>query len=356
MYQIQPSTDPYFRLIAQSIAREFPTNFHGHAIDVVEVLTAEILGTKQQRHGPRPSPESLVAIRNVIRNNVREERPIPFLVPWGSLKPNWTSIDLAELWALKMLQCLRGRVAAHYPPGVVFNLRVEDASAPNIFFDKQEQTRIASNIYSDDFEQLIKVLELHEMIVPVRETSIVTETFFTAEAEHILPFMLSYLSLPDEAGTAFTRLQELGWRGTIPPLMKQFYLELYVRLYPDDTDDQKLYRLARYLSGSLARKRLGMSGVPQRWDLGHIELSFMPIVPGTEQFFGRRVYYRTLPSAITRNHIPPWRAKGFVVITGEDEVRQRLASFNEPQEYNPNTVTLVNGDKEVTVQADYIVA
>lgn len=104
LYQINSCDDPYSSLIATAIAREFPSQCVPSALQLVDLISSEIFGTKQQRYGPKPSPEVQVAIRDIIRDRVRLELPIPFLVPWGSEKPNGGGPDLAEICALKVMR------------------------------------------------------------------------------------------------------------------------------------------------------------------------------------------------------------------------------------------------------------
>jgi len=360
MYQIQPCDDPYSQLIANAVAREFPTQCVANNLVLVDRITNEILGTKQQRYGPKPSPESLVQIRDVIRHWTALELPIPFVVPWGSEKPDGGGIDLAEMWAMKMLRCLDHRIRSHYREGAVFHIRVEDVSAPHLFYDRADQAREDARYYSNAFEALLAILEMGPVIQSVRESRFCTEERFNSEADSLLSIMEGYVEIPGSDWSA-AQLADRGWKGNLSEETKMFYLRQFEKLYPYDNEQKRVHRLARYFAGSLARKRLGLTGVSPAWNGIYLDLSFMASAPGTEASFGRRVYYRTLPCSVTSNHMPPWRSKGYILIDGDDEAKPKLASFNEPQEYNKNTVTLVNealvhGLKSVTVQADYIVA
>lgn len=361
MYEIKPcQNDPYSRLIANSLAQEFPSQCVADSAVLVDLITSEIMGTKQQRRGPRPSPESLVAMRDVIRRNTEMKWPIPFVVPWGSEKPDGGGIDLAELWALKTLQCLNHRVMGHYSPGLEFHIRVEDVSAPHLFYDRMDQAREEAARYSDAFEAVVAILELGPAIEIVRESRHISEEKFNAEADMIVPAMQAVLMNPENTN-AKTDLAGFGWRGIPSEELKQFYFRQFDKLYPNDDPGQRLHRLARYFSASLARKRLDLTGASPAWEGKFVELAFYASPPGTQTHFARRVYYRTLPCAITSNHMAPWRSKGYMLIEDDDDATPKLASFNEPQNYNKNTVTLVNdalvhGPRSVTVQADYIVA
>jgi hypothetical protein len=51
----------------------------------------------------------------------------------------------------------------------------------------------------------------------------------------------------------------------------------------------------------------------------------------------------------------PWRAKGYLAITNENEVTPKLASFQEDLVYNQREIVLVANDgTQVTVKTDYV--
>ena len=151
---------PYASLLCQFIQMAFPQRMGQDAPNIVDVIEAEFLGTKQTRYGPKPKPESLVMIREVIRECVAAYRPIPIVVPWGSEKPDGSSIDIAELIALRQLGDLAKRIQAHYAPGTQINVRIEDASAPHLFFWKIHQARKEAAKYTSDMRKLVAMAEI----------------------------------------------------------------------------------------------------------------------------------------------------------------------------------------------------
>lgn len=348
-------TDPYSAVIGRFVSQQFPRKLCGSNPNLIDLLTEEILGTKQHRYGPKPSPESIVAMRDIIRHYIAANRPIPFLVPWGSEKPNGTGIDIAELAGLKVMYSLYDRVSNHYAPGIRFNIRIEDASAPHLF-DDREKARRDAKLYTDGFVNLIKALELDSFIRAVPESTLITEETYNQMADQILPDMHRALQLLQdnkdyEAGLI---LNGIGWKGAISPDMLAYYLTQYSKLYPTRTVDQHIYTLAKYFAGSVARYRLKMRGDEQEWEGKYLDFSFVPPIPGTENYFARRVYYRTLPLNYTSNHIAPWRGKGYLTISNNNEVIPKIASFFEDREYTKHCLRLKHNDIEVKVEADYI--
>jgi len=355
MYSITTNqSDPYGVLISNYIKSEFPIFLQRTDSALLDLLTTAIVGTGQTRFGPTPSPESLVAIRQVIAHHLTQQTPIPFLVGWGSEKPDGSPLDVAELFGFKMLKCLSERIKNFYIPGIVVNVRVEDASAPHLFFDRQEQARLDASHYTQAMVKLAKVLSLDHIIRVIPESTLVSEAAFNKEADSILPAMHAHIMEP-ASQEALNNLKALGWSGAISQETRDYYLGRYARNYPQNTAEQNAYILARYFSGSLARRKLGTTGVSKSWGGQNLEISFWQPTPGiATDLFPRRLYYRTLPSGITNNHIPPWRAKGFFKIG--DKVKASLTSFNSTEfEFNPYSVTLSNSVASQTLRADYVV-
>lgn len=354
MKTVSCSSDPYSGLITQFIHSEFPRKDITSKNTLIDLLVEEILASGAVRYGPRPPAEVQVNLKHMVERWVKEGRPIPFLVPWGSIKPHFGGVDIAELSGLKTLQCLNDRISRHYGPGTEMNLRIEDISGFYMFAWMGEHTRPAIQEYSTGLEQLIKALDLR-FINPMPESRLVTEEKFGAEADSISGPMLSHLK--GEHG-AFAKIKELGWTGSISPEMITFYKERYATHYPDIPDGQRLELLASYLSQALARVRLGVRGGSPLWGKLHGEVAFVPSAPGTLQHFGHRVVYRTIPESMTRNHMPAWRAKGYLRIRNNNSVRPALASQKEANalELNECHIVISNGDVTIRVQSDYVIA
>ena len=346
-------TEPYSQEIALFIKREFP--MLANKGDTLELLTDAIVASGQIRFGPKPSPESLVAIREVITHWTSKGEPIPFLIGWGSEKPDGSGIDIAELMAMKTLNCLQHRVQQYYAPGVRFSIRVEDASAPHLFFDRQEQARIEAAHYTAGFVQLSRVLGINDFVKVTPESSMISEDTFNRKADEVLPVMEGHVNEPHNELYRATLFNH-GWKVPLSTDTIGYYLDRYAKLYPDKDQKARNHLLARYFAGALARHALGITGACKEWGGKFLELSFVAPTPGIGVHRAlRRIYYRTMPCSITSNHMPAWRAKGFLKINGS--VTASLTSFNNHElSFNPHHVTLTDGSTSQEVQADYVVA
>jgi len=353
-YDIETSfDDPYSPLIRQFLISEFPNiNKISHS-ERLDLVTDAIISSGQVRYGPRPSPESIVAIRNVISSSMTEFRPIPFLVPWGSEKPDGSGVDVAELMALKTLKCLQDRVQPYYSGGIQAVVRLEDVSAPHLFYERAEQARKDAALYTAGFENLVKILGL-SFVVPFKESSKVSETTFSTTADSLLPLMERHVLLPTNVNV-INDLKRYGWSQPISEDTIGYYLKQYEKLYPLANREDHIMRLARYFAGALTRIHLGITGRNPEWENNFLELSFTGPIPGIPAARAlRRILYRTMPCSISTNHMPAWRSKGHLVCR-EDKAVARLASFNELNPYSCHSVKLTGNGVSQIVQADYLV-
>lgn len=318
---------------------------------VTEAVFTEIVGSKQVRKGPRPSVDSENSMLSVIGHYVERELPIPFMVPWGSEKPDGGTIDIAEYCALKTLWCLHRRVQTHYNPGVVFHIRMEDASAPHLFYDRADAARREAQVYCDAFENLVQVLDVGSTVRVRRESAMVAEQTFNEVADAIVPFMERHLlDLTSEA--YYQELAALGWRGSVSSATVSEYMGRYQHLYPTKNERERLHILARYLSAALARKKLGIRGDDPSWNGGFLDLSFVEQSRTSGYSFPNRVYYRTIPEGVSSYHLPAWRAKGHLVFE-EAGARPRLAPFKETLGLKPGELVLERERTSVRMRCNW---
>lgn len=360
----QPN-DPYANLIHGALIQSFPTSFQKSKRDLVDAVSMEILATNQVRFGPLPSIENQAAIRAVVRKCVELDSPIPMLVPWGSKKPvNSSSVDVAEVFALKTLNCLHKRISEHYSHGVDMRIRVEDLSGFFLFKDEGEAGLRASTKYVRDFKSLIEIFNFPFLNLFL-ETEHSFQYEFIAEVNKTLPSMITYITKSDELG--IQRAQQLpcwevlksqGWHGDIPIEQRDYYRNRYAKIYQSSIEEQTA-KLAEYLSSSLARYRLGLTGARKEWGRDFIQINFANPVPGFPDSLGStRINYRTVPMKYTRDHIPPWRAKGYYKIHEDSSISPALTSFqNESVLSTLHDLTLKISSHERTVEigSDYAI-
>lgn len=356
--------EPYAVLIEQYLAQQFPSLVNITGENLVDVLTTILIGNKDTRFGPTKSPESLVVIRDVIRESIDNNVPIPVLIPWGSMKCDYTSnIDIAEVLSIATLVKLCEAVKRVYAPGLSIRIRVEDYSGMQIFsYPKPIDMKIISIVedYCTKIENLIKILGDGNSIEPIRENSMKHIGEFLAYVDAYTPIFKDYLSITDGVQESemtsfpqFSKLKEIGWNGIIPQAQRQYYYDTYVRLY-NSNPEESIERLSIYMAQALVRKKLDMTGKGE-WSK-FIQLTFCPPVPGVPTGYDHNfIYYRTVPISQARTHICPWRAKGYLRISG-DKVCSKICSLTEykEKELNPSTLTLTKDELSVVIDSTYM--
>lgn len=345
------SGDPRGQEIEEFLRREFPPTA-AKAASATDAVVDAIIGSRQVRLGAAPNPESLEAIRAVVRAYMGENRAIPVLIAAGPKKPVPTSVDVAELSALRTLAQLQGAVSAHHAPGLEIRMRIEDLTGLVL-----EGAGIAPEAgrYIADFGALVDVLGYAGFISPVRERDLAGADAFVAAVDEIHAAMMPYL-----AGTDGSEADMAGWAAAafmsspITAEQRAFLMGRYAKLYPDAPPDAHLWSMSRYLSCAVARRRLGASGADPSWDRGRIDISFAPPVPGTpKELVSTRVYYRTVPLSQSKQHIPFWRARGILKV-GKGGPRVSFAAW-QGAETVEGSAEFRGADRFIVVKADYMV-
>ena len=372
---VNDSEIPYGDLICSQIRRDYPHNTELSKCEKVEAITNLIIGTKEVRYGPLPNPESLVYIRNVIRKAIEKREPIPVLVPWGSIKADFSSqLDIAELSALQRIIHLNQEIEK-YDECLEVVIRVEDTTGYSLFQMEADHETIVSHsmAYSDDMVRLVNNLKPKgSNIRVVLESQMANAHKFNDLVEFDKYFGLIYqylrasnpllkISPNKDLKTLpeYQALAEAGWKGTIPLEQREHYFSSYRKVYGDWSEDKLIRRLSLYFTGSWRRFQLNMTGKQDHWADGFIQLAFVPPIKGLPEGYNQNyVYYRTLPLSDARTHICPWRAKGYLRINGND-IKYKLASFSDNETISrltPVNVTITNnqGLNEVIIKADYL--
>lgn len=353
--------NPYGGAIAAFLAKEFPANLDSPK-QLLDALTDAFVASGQIRQGPAPTPEVLVTIRAAIKYWLDAGESIKVLVPWGTKKPNGGGPDVAELGALKQLISLSERVRRIYPAGIHVNLGIEDMGG-YFLWQNDAQAVADSHHYVDQFVRMVNILG-HEWLEPVKESTLGSDTKFNQVADQMAAHLRTYLSsrmnpaMSDgDVKEALLMAQEIGWKGDVPVEMQDFYLRQYERYYPELDLGGRIGMLARYLGQSFARYATNTKIKYPVWGSNYVQVNFPQTVPGIpDNLAARRLYYRTLPMKMARTHLPPWRAKGYLLIGKGGEVTPKLTTVHDiPAGIHDLKVELTDGRDTVNINADFIV-
>lgn len=355
MYNIRADHETHADEIQQFLQREFPANSAKSSVDRVDNVTQILVGSLQRRLGPVPKPESMVLVREVVRDAVETEAPVPVLVPFGPKKPGngGGGVDLAELFVLKSLAELAAQVREHHAPGLDVRVRVEDATA---FVLEGDVVRPQVERYVGAFEALNRVLGSHVDVV--RETALMDFGAFSDDVREFGPLFERYLANTsgDEPLVAVAEgraLLDLGWRGAVSPQAREHYGRKYTQVYPYESHEFRRQMLARYFACALSRSRRRASGARAEWRR-QIQVNFLAPVPGQADRPQALLCRRHVPLHDSKTHVMPWRAKGYFKISSTDAVCPAQVDWSEALslDLTEGCVTFSDDRESVHVRAD----
>lgn len=327
---------------------------------LIDRIASLLINTKNVRLGPVPSIEAQYRMRRIIDSCFRNDMPIPILIPWGSVKSDFSAeLDICELHAMSTIVELNKAVKEVYPLGLDVNVRIEDWSGVELFKLEEGFDKSKSWTYSQSMATLAEMCGFN----PKRESEMFGRENFYDRANKNSEAVFNYLK---ESGAihhhnpvnleSFKKLKELGWRGIISKEQREHYLSCYRNLYQDWDEDRLLQRLSLYFGGSLARFQLGMTGTDPLWGGDFIQISFVPPIKGLpEGYNDNYLYYRTIPMNNCRSHAPAWRARGYLLIGEDNSIKSKLTTFNNiPDNLETSRVILEEGLLNVSIRADYL--
>lgn len=336
-----------------------------NAKQLLEILTLILVGDKDIRLGPVPSPESLVVIRKTIASAIELNLPIPILVAWGGRKANGDKgVDVAELAGLHQLMRLQENVKKYHSPGVAINIRIEDMGADWLYRNERKDIFEVVDKYSSEFTDMVNTLTKGYEITPIRESSLMIDRnkYFAISKDYSC-YLEKVISQRLEDGMdkdlsqlpAWQQLEAKGWKGIVPLEQINYYIGLYEKLNPGLSTQEYVRMLADYLGGSKARYVMNGRAEPKSEVGSFISISFVPPIPGAPAgMFNNTLYYRTVPQSNGRTHIAPWRAKGYLSIEVDNSVKMKVTSWGNAELIESLTPATVQIDDRLTIDTDYI--
>ena len=270
--------------------------------------------------------KTLAGLRDRLLEFVRRGGAVEVQMLW-SPKKHWvfesdSAVDLAELLAVQTLVSIDSAVRSVYPAGLSFVIDFEDVEFQFMEGPGAEVIN-AQDLYISGLHRIVEALELDELFVLRRISEHardaeelrrwrqqMAENYRALEAywhESEACPVSSWETLP-----SFNRIRELGWKGTIPPEMRRYYLGLLGK--PVDTSDrEKVTMVLRNLATILLHYQAGLlrgsgkiqpikfslvrsaAGAPASLQEGRVDIRFAP----------RKLCSRVSAAA-------PWSTKGFV--------------------------------------------
>lgn len=359
---LHETDNPYQKVIRDAIELAFPVPEEISKDQAIDAVLAEIISSSKIRFGPAPILESRYLMHQVVSKCIENDQPINIMVPYGSMKPDGSSYpDVADIMAIKMLKCLDHRVKKYWTPGIRVKMRVEDIGGYWLFRELGQDQEKTNDLYVSNFLKLVRML-CPFVVESMLESDLLDRSDYFEDCERTRPHILKYLEALDDSDDQtyidcmLSTIEGLGWKGVIPSEQRVFYYGRYMKMYGDADLDSCRRRLADYFAGALARYRLGGVGYENTFEKNEfIQLNFASPVPGVPRDLANRIInYRTIHGKYTRDHLPPWRALGYLRIYNDNETRPAVVGARHSLDMKDCFATLRGEHEDALVNIRYV--
>lgn len=214
-------------------------------------LADVLIGSKQIRYGPRPSPANYRHIEDVINRCRREDRPIRIMSMWGATKgynrgPIQTA-DLLDLKALERMLHMDALSHQYHKRGLEFIIFWED-------YTERILTGDVSLTYRISLQRIIRWMGMRNLHI-------------VSEAERICNDNYGLRVFQNANAISQGRQKDVGWRGEIA---WDYYLERAAGEFPTLNQYELRSQVSLYLGLTLARYQY------QILPAHDLKLSFVP--------------------------------------------------------------------------------
>jgi len=338
----------------------------GLASEIVNV----IVGSQKTRIGKKPSEDNMILLRERVCRFVEKGLPIEARMVWGPKKHfalgDENAVDISELLSLERLYNLHLQVQRLYCPGLHYNAFILDFEGEYVEGDDPE-IKAAMSKYIETFEGLIEVLDLTDIVTPVRVSDVAKDETekerWRDQMRENFEKLRAYWYESEEKGiggyedyASYQDLLELRWKGCLPREARDHHLKMVTRFLHEATEDEKVAMVLKIFVASWLHHQFMILRTPH--GLSPLNFSFVRPAPDIPKHLMKaRVDLRPVSTNITKMTIPPWTAKGFLTIT-DGQIKAGIKGWHEfmTSEHRvvPGELVLSGGRRSVRIRADFL--
>lgn len=329
-----------------------------------EKITKILFGSKKNRFGTAPTLDETTFMFERVDNYVAQNRPIEMQLLWGVLKgygldQQRETADMLDLLGLKRFACLNEQVKQVYSPGLDVSVILEDITEGIIAGDYLDVDNLIGP-YADSLKSLTSVMGISPGVNIVMESELmerkgIPQEFLEQKAGGIAQLIQQYWHASQnispekwESLPEYKILEEAGWKGTIPPEMREHYLCRAQTERPDSEEDVRIWSICKYFGNSLARYSVGLFTNEDPEGPQPVRASLAPHATGASKSLRLgRVEYKLMDDKKSNTSVPPW--------AGYSYMRETKKGF-KPTAYGLRDVRkLTNSDFqrfEVVIESD----
>lgn len=296
---------------------------------ISEKITKILFGSKKNRFGTAPTIDEIAFMHDRVDNYVAQDRPIEMQLLWGVLKgygldQQRETADMLDLLGLKRFACLNEQVKQVYSPGLDVSVILEDISEEVIAGDYLNVKNLIGP-YANSLKNLASVMEITPGVNIVMESEImarkgITQEFHMEKADGIAQLIQQYWNASQnispekwESLPEYKALEEAGWKGTIPPEMREHYLCRAQTERPDSEEDVRIWSICKYFGNSLARYSVGLFTGDDPEGPQPVRASLAPHAVGASKSLRvGRVEYKLMDDKKSNTSVPPWAGYSYM--------------------------------------------
>lgn len=305
----------------------------GHDPERVADKLAQVIFNFSRTAGSNAAdPHALAGMQTRILEFVQRGIPIEAQMLW-SPKKHWmfgteSAVDLAELAAFQTLISIQAGVGSVYRTGMSFVIDFEDIEF-QFMEGRSKQVVNAQEIYMSGIKRLVETLGLDGLFTLRRMSERAKDAgelqrWRQQMAENhraLKTYWYESERCPVSSWATLGSFKEiglLGWKGTIPPEMRRYYLNRLGGVI-DASDAEKVDMVLRNLAGILLHHQVGL--LRGSGEFYPVKFSFVRSADGVPaELLPGRVDIRFAPRKLCSrvNAAAPWATKGFVSGRGSD--------------------------------------
>jgi hypothetical protein len=327
-----------------------------------------IVGSQKTRIGKKPSVDNMILLRERVCRFVEEGLPIEVRMVWGPKKHfalgDENAVDISELLSLERLCNIHLQVQKLYPPGLHYNLFILDFEGEYVEGDDSE-IKAAMNEYITTFQRLIGVLNLTEIVTPIRVNDVAKDEAekerWRDQMREDLEKLRAYWYESEAKGIegyenypSYQDLLKLRWKGCLPREVRDHYLKRVTKFLDKATEEEKVTMVLKIFVASWVHHQFMILRTPH--GLSPLNFSFVRPAPKIPKHLMKaRVDLRAVSTDITNTTIPPWTGKGFFKIK-DGQIKPAIKSWREfmasENRMVPGELILSGRDGSVRIKAD----
>ena len=297
---------------------------HGDRIE--KCITDVLFGTKKIRFNNYDDSQRSF-MENLVSRYVALGSPIKMIGMWGAIKGYGLNlrrcgIDIWDAMGLNRYFDVGNSVKNIYTPGIAVTIISEDIT--ETVLGSQENLPPLIKAYADSLTDFannhgdsVKILKESELL---NQLGITTESFLqTASSmkDMLWAYWLASNTVDESQRTdlpEYKALNEVGWRGTIPNVMREHYLNRAATEYPNMDENARAQLVCTYFGIALSRYKVGMMKTNIDDTMGMlppVKVGFGTLGPGVSgDMLKGRLDYKVKTSKNSKTTTPPWVGYG----------------------------------------------